>query len=86
MFSRRLAAEVAPHGIRVNCVAPGAVLTERVANELTAARQKDIGVSVPLGRLGTPEDVASAILFLVSQSSAWLTGVTLDVTVGRIML
>ena len=86
MFSRRLAAEVAEYGIRVNCVAPGAVLTERVERQLSEAQQKDIAASVPLGRMGTPEDVALAVLFLASGSSSWLTGVTLDVAGGRVML
>jgi len=86
MFSRRIAAEVAEYGIRVNCVAPGAVLTERVERQLSDAQQNDIAASVPLGRMGTPEDVAQAVLFLASESSSWLTGVTLDVAGGRIML
>ena|SRR2546426_9421334 len=86
MLSRRLAAEVAGYGIRVNCVAPAAVLTERVERQLSEAQQKEIAASVPLGRMGTPEDVALAVLFLASESSSWLTGVTLDVAGGRIML
>ena len=86
MFSRRVAGEVAKHGVRVNCVAPGAVLTERVDRELTALQHKNIAALIPLGRMGTAQDVALAAIFLASESSSWLTGVTLDVTGGRIML
>jgi len=85
MFSRRVAGEVGRYGIRVNCVAPGAVVTERVACQMSK-EQKELAKQIPLGRLGTAEDVAWAVLFLASDSSSWLTGVTLDVAGGKIML
>lgn len=86
MFSRHVAREVGPHGVRVNCVAPATVMSERVEKLLDAKRLEEIAALAPLGRIGQPEDVAFATLFLVSGSASWLTGVTLDVAGGRIML
>lgn len=86
MFSRHVAKEVGQYGIRVNCIAPATTLSERVARNVPAERQQAIAAMAPLGRLGTPEDSALASLFLVSDASAWLTGVTLDVAGGRTML
>jgi 3-oxoacyl-[acyl-carrier protein] reductase len=86
MFSRHLANEVGKSGIRVNCLSPHTILTEKVQRQMPEERQREWATMVPLGRLGTPEDVALAALFLASDSSAWLTGVTLDVAGGRIML
>jgi 3-oxoacyl-[acyl-carrier protein] reductase len=86
MFTRHVAQEVGRHGVRVNCVAPSTVRTERIEQIMSDERRAEIGALAPLGRLGTPEDVALATLFLVSDSASWLTGVTLDVTGGRIML
>lgn len=86
MFSRHVAKEVGERGVRVNCVAPATVLTERVHRLMTEQRQQEVAELAPLGRLGKPEDVALATLFLVSDSSSWLTGVTLDIAGGRIML
>lgn len=86
MLSRHVAAEVGRHGIRVNCVAPSAIRTERTQRHMTPIQQEQVAALHPLGRLGMPEDVALATLFLVSESSSWLTGVTLDVAGSRIML
>jgi 3-oxoacyl-[acyl-carrier protein] reductase len=86
MFSRYVASEVGQYGIRVNCLSPHTILTENVQRQMPEERQREWAAMVPLGRLGTPEDVALAALFLASDSSAWLTGVTLDVAGGRIML
>ncbi len=86
MFTRHVAKEVGPRGVRVNCVAPATVISERVEGILTPERIDEIAALSPLGRIGMPEDAALATLFLVSDSAAWLTGVTLDVAGGRIML
>jgi 3-oxoacyl-[acyl-carrier protein] reductase len=86
MFTRHVAKEVGAYGVRVNCVAPATVLSERVRRIMPEERQREVAQMAPLGRLGTPEDVALATLFFVSDSSSWLTGVTLDVAGGRIML
>jgi len=86
MFSRHVAKEVGPRGVRVNCVAPATTISERVDRLLTPERVAELAELAPLKRIGRPEDTALATLFLVSDSASWLTGVTLDVAGGRIML
>ena len=86
MFSRHVAKETGQYGVRVNCVAPATVLSDRVRRIMSDARRQEVAALSPLGRMGVPEDVALATLFLASDSSSWLTGVTLDVAGGRIML
>ena len=86
MFSRHVANEVGQHGVRVNCLAPSSVLTERVKRLMPEETQRQVAAMHPLGRMGTPEDVALATLFLASESSSWITGVTLDVAGGQIMI
>jgi 3-oxoacyl-[acyl-carrier protein] reductase len=78
--------ELGAHGIRVNSIAPATVLSERVERVMDEGSRNRVAEMSPLGRMGTPEDCALATLFLVSDSSSWLTGVTLDVAGGRIML
>ena len=85
-FTRHLAREVAPDGIRVNCLAPSAVLNDKMRAWVPPAQREELGASFPLGRLGQPEDVANAALFLASSASAWTTGVTLDIAGGKIMV
>jgi 3-oxoacyl-[acyl-carrier protein] reductase len=85
-FTRHAAIELGPHGIRLNSIAPATVSSERVQRIMEAETQHRVAKMSPLGRMGTPEDCALATLFLVSDSSAWLTGVTLDIAGGRIML
>lgn len=84
MFSQHLAQEVGPRGVRVNCVAPGAVLVPGGGLERApeAVRQQ-VSAGHPLRRIGEPEDIAHSILFFASEASAWITGVTLDVAGGR---
>ena len=86
MFSRHLAKEVGRHGVRVNCLAPAGVRTERMKRRMPEAVHRQAAARVPLGRMGMPEDVALATLFLASDSSSWITGVTLDVAGGKTML
>jgi 3-oxoacyl-[acyl-carrier protein] reductase len=81
-LTRQLAREVAPSGIRVNCVSPSVVVTP--ANTPSGERLDYLTGQHPLGRLGTPHDVTSAVLFLLSAASGWITGVTLDVAGGRV--
>lgn len=85
MLSKHLAAEMGPHGIRVNCLAPSTVLNEKMTATMTAEQRDDLAVAFPLGRLGQPDDVAASAAFLLSESASWLTGVTLDVSGGRII-
>jgi 3-oxoacyl-[acyl-carrier protein] reductase len=85
-FTRHLAREVGGRGVRANCVAPGTTLTERVDSIMSDELRERIVALAPLGRLGTPADSAHATVFLASEVSSFLTGVTIDVTGGRVML
>jgi 3-oxoacyl-[acyl-carrier protein] reductase len=86
MLTRQVASEVGRHGVRVNCLAPHTVLVERIKQVMPEERQRQLAAAVPMGRLGTPEDVGLATLFLASDSASWLTGVTLDVAGGFVMI
>jgi 3-oxoacyl-[acyl-carrier protein] reductase len=86
MLTRHVALEVGEHGIRVNCVAPATVRSERVDRIMSPQRRAEVARMSPLGRMGMPDDVAAVTLFLVSESASWLTGVTIDVAGGRVML
>jgi 3-oxoacyl-[acyl-carrier protein] reductase len=85
-LTREVAKEVAPHGVRVNCVSPSTILTERLEAMIPAERRAQMTAMHPLGRLGPPEDVACAVLFLASDCASWITGVTLDVADGQVMV
>jgi 3-oxoacyl-[acyl-carrier protein] reductase len=85
-FTRHVAKELGPHGIRVNSIAPATVTSERVERIMDDEALAKVAEMSPLGRIGTPEDCALATVFLVSDSAGWLTGVTLDVAGGRIMM
>lgn len=86
-LTRHAAREVGPHGIRVNCVAPATTTTERIERILGDEARAEIAAKSPLGRLARPEECAMAALFLASDAaSGFLTGVTLDISGGRIML
>jgi 3-oxoacyl-[acyl-carrier protein] reductase len=69
----------------VNCLAPHTILTEQVERAAPEEWRQKMAAAIPLGRLGTPEDVAQAAVFLASDSAAFLTGVTLDVAGGYVM-
>ncbi len=87
-FSKALARETARKGINVNCVAPGLTDTPMLA-EVSEGNEKLMGAiirSIPLGRVGTPEEVAKAALFLVSSDADYITGQTLSVNGGLSMI
>jgi 3-oxoacyl-[acyl-carrier protein] reductase len=84
-FTRHIAGEYAARGIRANCVAPSAIEHERLRQWTTEEVRRDLAASFPLRRIGRPEDVAQATLFLASDASSWITGVTLDVAGGKVM-
>jgi 3-oxoacyl-[acyl-carrier protein] reductase len=83
-LTKTLARQLAPYGINVNGVAPHAIETEMSA-QWSDERRKEIIASIPLGRLGKPEDVAEAVLFLVSDEASFITGEILDVNGGALM-
>lgn len=86
MLSRHLAAELGPRGIRVNCLAPSAVQNDKMTASMTAEQLAGLAKAFPLGRIGQPADVATAAAYLLSDAASWVTGVTLDVTGGRIIV
>lgn len=73
-------------GIRLNCLAPETILTERNLERIPEAQQRALVEQHSVGRLGTPDDVADAAVFLASDASAWITGVILDVSGGAVMV
>ncbi|GAB3512411.1 hypothetical protein GCM10027575_27630 [Phytohabitans suffuscus] len=84
-ITQDVAAEVGPYGIRANCLAPETILTGRNAREIPPDIQRVLVGVHPLRRLGTPDDVAGAALFLASEESSWITGVILDVAGGAVL-
>ena len=84
ILTKDLATQVGPYGIRVNCIAPEAILTERNRQRIPHAQQQALIDAHPIRRLGTPEDVARAALFLASAESAWITGIVMDVAGGAV--
>jgi len=85
-MTQHVAAQVGPFGIRVNCIAPETILTERNQERIPTDMQRRLIEQHPIRRLGTPVDVADAALFLASEESAWITGLILDVTGGAVMV
>jgi len=83
-LTKTLARQLAPFGINVNAVSPHAIETEMSA-QWSEERRKEIIASIPLGRLGKPEDVAEAALFLASDEASFITGEILDVNGGALM-
>jgi 3-oxoacyl-[acyl-carrier protein] reductase len=86
LLTKHLAQQAGPFGIRVNCVAPETILTERNQQQIPEAVQDQLRLSHPVQRLGTPEDVADAALFLASDRSAWVSGITIDVAGGSVLV
>jgi 3-oxoacyl-[acyl-carrier protein] reductase len=86
MLTRHLARDLGQHNIRVNCIAPSAILTDRLRQRLPDDVRERVPQQFPLARWGTPADCAYAALFLASDSSSWITGQTLDVAGGKIMM
>jgi len=82
-FTRGLALEVASEGIRVNAVAPGLIATELHATSSLPDRLARFAPSVPLGRAGTPDEVAEAVVWLLSSAASYVTGAILEVGGGR---
>jgi 3-oxoacyl-[acyl-carrier protein] reductase len=83
-ITRSLAKELGPRGIRVNAINPGMVETEgyQSAGIAESGMRKEVEAQTPLGRIGQPQDIATAAVFLASSDSAWLTGETLTISGG----
>lgn len=87
LLTKNMALDYAPHGIRVNAVCPGRIATPMPMSRLKPGEDWEVllaqwGRNIPLGRIGRPEDVAHAILFLASGEADWITGTTLVVDGG----
>jgi NAD(P)-dependent dehydrogenase (short-subunit alcohol dehydrogenase family) len=86
-LTRAMAVELAPYRIRVNAVCPGPVFTDMLQEAVpTVAGREALAASVPLGRIGQPDDIAGAVLFLASPASDWCTGQALSVDGGLSLL
>ena len=86
LLTQDVAAQAGPFGVRVNCITPETILTERNRERIPAGQQAALADWHPLKRLGTPADVATAAAFLASDDAAWITGVVLDVVAGGAVL
>ncbi len=84
-MTKALAQEVASRGITVNAVAPGFIATA-MTEALSEEQKAKLSQAIPLGRLGTPADVAAAVLYLASDEAGWVTGATLHVNGGMAMI
>lgn len=84
-MSKSFAAEVASRNITVNCVAPGFIATA-MTEVLTDDQKEKLNANIPAGRMGTPEDIAAACLYLASEEAAYMTGQTLHVNGGMAMI
>jgi 3-oxoacyl-[acyl-carrier protein] reductase len=85
-FTKSLASELAPHGILVNCVAPGWVVTDMTRDDLLGARRESILQTIPLARAGTADEIAGAVLYLASELSTFVTGEVLNVNGGAVLI
>lgn len=84
-MSKSIAYEVASRGITVNCVAPGFIATA-MTDKLTDEQKEKINVQIPAARMGSPEEIAGAVLYLASAEAAYVTGTTLHVNGGMAMI
>ena len=85
-FTRHLAREVAEHGITVNATAPGTTWSPRVRGHMTPEREASFVALTPVGRIAEPDEQAGIVVFLASDEAAYITGATIDVNGGKVML
>lgn len=85
LLTKAVALQAGPDGVRANCVAPETILTERTGEQIPQETQQQLIGQHPIRRLGTPLDVAEAVLYLASDRAAWVSGVVLDVAGGSVI-
>jgi 3-oxoacyl-[acyl-carrier protein] reductase len=86
VLTKELAAQAGPDGIRVNCLAPETIQTERNRQQIPEAIGEQLRQTHPVQRLGEPDDVATAALFLASDHSSWISGITVDIAGGSVLV
>lgn len=84
-WTKAMAAEIASRNVTVNCIAPGFIATP-MTDVLTDDQKAKINATIPMGRMGTPEDIAAACVYLASEESAYVTGQTIHVNGGMAMV
>jgi len=86
ILTQDLAAQVGPYGIRANCIAPETILTDRNKGRIPESQIGPLIDAHPIRRLGTPDDIAHAALFLASDEASWISGIVVDVAGGATMV
>jgi 3-oxoacyl-[acyl-carrier protein] reductase len=84
-MAKSIAAEVAGRGITVNCIAPG-LITTAMTDKLSDEQRARVAAAIPMNRFGTPAEVAAAAVYLASKEAAYMTGQTLHVNGGMVMV
>ncbi|HEU4996978.1 MAG TPA: SDR family NAD(P)-dependent oxidoreductase [Gemmatimonadaceae bacterium] len=84
ILTQDVALQAGPFGVRANCIAPETILTERNRQRIPEPQQRTLAEQHPLKRLGTPDDVARAALYLASDEASWISGVVFDVAGGAV--
>ena len=86
LLTKSAALQAGPAGVRVNCIAPETIMTDRNEQQIPAEVQEQMRGQHPVRRLGTPDDVAQAALYLAADTASWVSGVVLDVAGGAVLV
>jgi 3-oxoacyl-[acyl-carrier protein] reductase len=86
LLTKAVAIQAGPDGVRANCLAPETIMTERNEQQIPMEMRDNLIATHPIRRLGTPDDVAQAALFLAADNSGWISGTTLDIAGGSVLV